>query len=245
MAAKGFGTAEWIASADEYNFKDGDGTSHAVILDMISKLPAGQKVLDIGCSGGRLADFVRRTGHHVTGIDYIEVPGVRDRTDNFFKVDLVQGIPPEIGSGFDVIIAGDVIEHLPRPTQTMREIERLLRPGGQVILSVPNFGHWYPRTRALFGVWGYDRRGILDDTHLRFFSRRTLRRLVSRAGFDILEEKTTGLPLGVVTEGDGWKIKTVRGIDRGLVRLRPTFFGYQFVMRLTPHSEEALVVEGQ
>jgi 2-polyprenyl-3-methyl-5-hydroxy-6-metoxy-1,4-benzoquinol methylase len=245
MAAKGFGTAEWIGSPDEYNFKDGDGTSHAVILDMVSKLPPGHRVLDVGCSGGRLAEFIRGAGHHVTGIDYMEIPGVRDRTDQFFQVDLTQGIPAEVGSGYDVIIAGDVIEHLPRPTQTMREIAKLLRPGGQVFLSVPNFGHWYPRSRAVFGMFGYDRRGILDDTHLRFFSRRTLRRLVRRAGFDVLEEHATGLPLGVVTEADGWKLKSARAVDRGLVKMRPTFFGYQFIMRLTPHVEETLVVEGQ
>ncbi len=245
MAAKGFGTAQWIDSPDEYHFKDGDGTSHAVILEMMSKLPSGLKVLDIGCSGGRLADFIRKSGHHVTGMDFVEIPGVRERTDNFVKADLVNGIPPEVGSGFDVIIAGDVIEHLPRPGQTLREIEQLLSRGGQVILSVPNFGHWYPRTRVLFGAFGYDRRGILDDTHLRFFTRRTLRRLVIRAGFDILEQRPTGLPLGVVSPGDGWKIRTIRWLDSLLVRLRPTLFGYQFVMRLTPHSEEALVVEGE
>jgi hypothetical protein len=98
--------------------------------------------------------------------------------------------------------------------------------------------------RTTFGLFGYDRRGILDDTHLRFFTRSSLRRLVRTCGFDVLEERTTGLPLGVVSEADGRKLKALRRIDRALVESRPTFFGYQFVLRLTPHAEESLVVEG-
>ncbi|MDQ7908851.1 bifunctional glycosyltransferase/class I SAM-dependent methyltransferase [Phytohabitans sp. ZYX-F-186] len=243
FASKGFGTSTWVASPDEYAFKDGDGTSHAQILDMLASAPPS-RVLDVGCSGGRLAEFVRAAGHHVTGIDYIEVPSVRERTDAFHQVDLQYGIPEEVGTGFDVVIAGDIIEHVARPGAALREMRRVLRPGGQILLSVPNFGHWYPRTRTTLGMFGYDRRGILDDTHLRFFTRSTLRRLVRQSGLDILEERTTGLPLGVVSEMDGRRLRLLRRVDRGLVKLRPTFFGYQFIMRLTPHAEEAQVVHG-
>jgi hypothetical protein len=119
----------------------------------------------------------------------------------------------------------------------------VLRPGGELLLSVPNFGHWYPRGRVVLGLFGYDRRGILDDTHLRFFTRSSLRRLVRNAGFDVVEERATGLPFGVVSEADGRRLGVVRGVDSALVRARPTLFGYQFVLRLVPHAEEALVVE--
>jgi 2-polyprenyl-3-methyl-5-hydroxy-6-metoxy-1,4-benzoquinol methylase len=243
LAKKGFGTPAWVPTPDEYAFKDGDGSSHAVILDMLGDMPKA-RVLDIGCSGGLLAEHIRARGHRVTGIDYIEVPGVRERTDEFHQVDLVHGIPPEVGDGYDIVIAGDVIEHLPRPAQALKEISRVLRPGGQLMLSVPNFAHWYPRTRVALGMFGYDRRGILDDTHLRFFTRATLRRLVRSSGFDILDERATGLPLGTISEADGVRLRFMRRLDRGLVRLRPTLFGYQFVLRLTHHAEEAVVVEG-
>jgi SAM-dependent methyltransferase len=213
------------------------------MLEMLAGREAS-KILDIGCSGGLLAERVRAAGHHVTGVDYLELPEVRDRTDQFFRADLSQGIPPEVGSGYDVVIAGDIIEHLPRPAETLRAILRTLRPGGEVLLSVPNFGHWYPRARVALGLFGYDRRGILDDTHLRFFTRSTLRRLVRSCGFDILEQRSTGLPLGVVSEGEGALLRLLRKIDSRLVRLRPTVFGYQFILRLTPHAEDQLVVEG-
>jgi 2-polyprenyl-3-methyl-5-hydroxy-6-metoxy-1,4-benzoquinol methylase len=242
LAAKGFGTSQWMPTPDEYAFKEGDGTSHAVMLEMLAGMGSA-KVLDIGCSGGLLAERVRAAGHHVTGVDYLEIPGVRERTDSFFQADLSQGIPAEVGTGYDLVIAGDIIEHLPQPAQILREILRVLRPGGQVFLSVPNFGHWYPRVRTLFGLFGYDRRGILDNTHLRFFTRSSLRRLVRSCGFDVLEERATGLPLGVVSEADGRKLRMIRKADERLVRSRPTFFGYQFILRMTPHAEEALVVE--
>jgi SAM-dependent methyltransferase len=197
------------------------------------------RILDIGCSGGLLADRLRADGHFVVGVDREEVVGVRKRTDKFFVADLGDGIPVEVGAGYDIIIAGDVVEHLPRPRDTLREMALRLRPGGEVLLSVPNFGHWYPRLRVSLGLFGYDRLGILDETHLRFFTRSTLRRLVRSAGFDILEETSTGLPLGSVT--DPGPVRAVVGaFDRSLVRLRPTLFGYQHVLRLTPHAEETV-----
>ncbi len=78
---------------------------------------------------------------------------------------------------------------------------------------MPNFGHWYPRGRIAIGLFGYDRRGILDETHLRFFTRSTLRRLVRDAGFDVLEERATGLPLGTISEADGWRLRGMRRAD--------------------------------
>jgi hypothetical protein len=79
---------------------------------------------------------------------------------------------------------------------------------------------------------------------LRFFTRTTLRRLVRDTGFDVLEERATGLPLGQISGAAGWRLRGMRRADDAAVRLRPTLFGYQWIMRLTPHAEEALVVEG-
>jgi glycosyltransferase involved in cell wall biosynthesis/SAM-dependent methyltransferase len=242
FAKKGFGTAPWVEKPDEYAFKDGDGSSHAVMLQMIEGIEPA-RILDVGCSGGLLAERLRERGHKVVGVDYLEIPGVRERTDEFFQADLNQGLPPEVGEGYDIVIAGDIVEHLMRPDHALREISRVLRPGGQVLLSVPNFAHWYPRVRVATGLFGYDRRGILDDTHLRFFTRLTLRRLVRRCGYDILEERATGLPLGTISPGESRRKRAVRGMDRQLVRIRPTLFGYQFILRLTPHAEEAVVVQ--
>jgi glycosyltransferase involved in cell wall biosynthesis/ubiquinone/menaquinone biosynthesis C-methylase UbiE len=240
LATKGFGTHDWVTPEDEYDFKEGDGSSHAVMLGMLAGLPPS-RILDVGCSGGLFAERARAAGHHLTGVDYLEIPGVRERTDRFFVADLEQGLPPGIGNRFDVVVAGDIIEHLSRPGELLRQIQQVLRPGGQVLLSVPNFGHWYPRVRVATGTFGYDRRGILDNTHLRFFTRSTLRRAVRAAGFDIVDEVSTGLPLGAITDPNpSLALRWVRRVDDALVRVRPTLFGYQHILRLTPHAERAI-----
>jgi len=238
LAVQGFGTSEWVPTPDEYAFKEGDGSSHSLILQMMETMPPC-RVLDLGCSAGLLAEQIRASGHTVVGVDAIELPGVRDRTDDFFLADLEKPLAPEIGLGFDVVIAGDIIEHLARPGEALKEMRRVLRPGGQLILSVPNFGHWYPRFRVAFGLFGYDRRGVLDNTHLRFFTRSTLRRTVKRAGFDVLQEAATGLPLGSIGASGGLG-GLLRRIDDLLVRARPTLFGYQNLLRLTPHAEDVV-----
>ena len=235
LVTMGFGTSEWVPKPEDYVFKDGDESSHAVILDMISGIPEC-RILDLGCSGGLFAAHARAIGHHVTGVDCLEVPGVRERTDHFVQANLEEGIPALAGDGFDIIVAADVIEHLARPGEVLRDMCRVLRPGGQVLLSVPNFAHWYPRIRVAAGLFGYDRRGILDETHLRFFTRATLRRLVCASGFDVLEEQATGLPLRAISKSDGQKPRIARKIDKALVRARPTLFGYQYILRLTPHA---------
>lgn len=236
LAVAGFGTSEWVVTPDDYAFKEGDGSSHSMILQMVDHMPAG-KILDLGCSSGLLAEKLRARGHYVVGVDRLAVSGVLQRTDAFYAVDLEHGIPPEAGTSFDLVIAGDVIEHLTRPLDALQQISQLLRPGGQVILSVPNFAHWYPRLRVALGLFGYDRRGILDATHLRFFTRANLRRIIRAAGFDILEERATGIPLGIFNSAADRGL-LIQRINGALVRARPTLFGYQFLVRATPHAGE-------
>lgn len=236
----GFGTSQWVSKVSEYDLKEGEGSSHSVILDMLRGQPPS-RILDLGCSGGLLAEKVRKLGHYIVGVDVTEIPGVRDRVDEFHLLDLAAGAQQDLGHAYDAVILGDVIEHLPDPLATLRRAAQLLRPGGEVLVSVPNFGHWYPRLRVATGLFGYDRRGILDDTHLRFFTRRSLLRLVGRAGLDVLEERHTGLPLGLVQEeGDGRRSLS-RRVDAALVSARPPLFAYQFVLRLRPHVESTRV----
>jgi SAM-dependent methyltransferase len=242
LANRGFGDAPWLPSGAEYAFKQAEGTSHSAILQLLAGRSHAQ-VLDLGCSGGLLSEHLREAGHHVTGVDFIEIAGARDRTDRFVLADLAHGIPAEVGTGYDVVVAGDVIEHLPRPLETLQQIRALLRPEGELLVSVPNFGHWYARGRVLFGRFGYDRRGILDSTHLRFFTRASLRRALGHAGFDVAEERITGLPVSAVSTVDGPRLSLIRRVDCWLIRVWPALFGYQFVVRATPRRRRVIIVE--
>jgi 2-polyprenyl-3-methyl-5-hydroxy-6-metoxy-1,4-benzoquinol methylase len=242
LSKMGFGTHRWVASTPEYALKDSEGTSHAVILELLRGRPPG-RILDVGCSGGLLSEQMRALGHHVVGMDSIEIPEVRGRVDAFVLGDLEDGIPADVGDGFDVVVAADVIEHVRRPDILLQQMAQVLAPNGELLVSTPNFGHWYPRIRVATGTFGYDRRGILDETHLRFFTAKTLRTLFSSHGLDIAELRHTGLPFDVLSRGDTRSARFARRIDNALVRARPTMFAYQFVVRAKPHRGEMVVAE--
>ena len=99
---------------------------------------------------------------------------------------------------------------------------------------MPNFGHWYPRLRTVLGVFDYDQRGILDKTHVRFFTRRSLLRMITKNGFTVTRLETTGLPVDVVAGRRSLLKRLVLAVDSRLVRLRPTLFAYQFVVEIEP-----------
>ncbi len=242
LSKMGFGTHRWVASTPEYALKDSEGTSHTVILELLRGRPPG-RILDVGCSGGLLSEQMRALGHHVVGMDSIEIPEVRGRVDAFVLGDLEDGIPADVGDGFDVVVAADVIEHVRRPDILLQQMAQVLAPNGELLVSTPNFGHWYPRIRVATGTFGYDRRGILDETHLRFFTAKTLRTLFSSHGLDIAELRHTGLPFDVLSRGDTRSARFARRIDNALVRARPTMFAYQFVVRAKPHRGEMVVAE--
>jgi hypothetical protein len=106
-----------------------------------------------------------------------------------------------------------------------------------MLACVPNIGHWYPRFRTLLGRFDYDQRGPLDRGHLRFFTRRSIKRLFVREGFAVRRLEPIGLPfdvVGVAPRRGRW----LRRLDSLSLALWPTMFGYQFVLEVEPRSGE-------
>lgn len=221
----------------DYGLKDSDNSSHGRILQWLSQIPCS-RVLDLGCSGGRLAERAKTYGHVVTGVDIAEDDGVRERVSEFFLADLDDGIPEGVGEGYDVVIAADVVEHVRDPEGLLKSISDRVAPGGMLIVSVPNFGHWYPRIRTALGLFDYDQRGILDIGHMRFFTRRSFLRMAKVCGYEIVRTDVTGLPLDLLMRR-GLTARMVGFVDRALVRLRPTLFGYQFLYELRPVTKSS------
>jgi len=228
----GFGDGSRIALTEEYQLKPSEDSSHGRISKLLSCRPPG-RILDLGCSSGLLAERLQQMGHHVTGVDVHELEGVRERTSEFYQADLNEGIPPEVGSDYDIILAADVLEHVVNPGALMSQARDVLSPQGTVLFCVPNIAHWYPRFRSTLGMFDYDQRGILDATHLRFFTRRSIAKLVERRGYAIRRIEPVGLPLDALSV-HGAKARTLRFADRLLLDLWPTMFGYQFIVEATP-----------
>jgi 2-polyprenyl-3-methyl-5-hydroxy-6-metoxy-1,4-benzoquinol methylase len=233
----GFGGGTAAFASTDYDVKEGALSSHGKIVEwMADRRPA--RILDLGCSGGQLAAALRKHGHHVTGVDVVEIEGVRDHVDEFMLIDLERGIGEVNAAPFDVVLAADVLEHVKEPEQLLEEARGVLAPDGVVLACVPNFGHWYARARVASGTFAYERRGILDAGHVRFFTRRSFRKLVGRAGYSETREATIGLPFEVFARGSTGKANTagrvLSAFDRVAVAVWPTMFAYQFLAELRP-----------
>jgi glycosyltransferase involved in cell wall biosynthesis len=228
----GFGDGSRIALVEEYQIKPSEDSSHGRITKLLQHRPPS-KILDLGCSSGLLAERLRGLGHHVVGVDVNEIEGVRERTDYFIRADLNEGIPSEVGSGFDIVLLADVLEHVLSPGTLISQARDILSPSGLALICVPNMAHWYPRFRATVGMFDYDQRGILDATHVRFFTRRSLVKLIERRGLAIQRVEPVGLPLDALGIESN-KAKTVRLVDRLLSNVWPTMFGYQFIVEARP-----------
>jgi len=224
----GFGNDVLTEVGPEYAIKDDPDSSHAMLLEYFDTATPGT-VLDLGCSGGLLAEGMAKRGQHVIGVDAVEIDGVRDRVEAFYLADLAKGLPKELTQTVDYVVMGDLIEHLADPAPLLRDARAHLAPNGRLITSVPNFSHWYPRLRTLLGRFDYDQRGILDATHLRFYTRKSMTALLASNGFHVLSAKPTGLPLSAIGI-HGLMAKPVRFLSGVLMKLWPTLFGYQFVL---------------
>ena len=231
----GLGSGKYIPQNHAYEIKTSTNSSHGVLLSQLSK-KSPCNVLDVGCSDGALGERVRAQGHVVVGIDLERHDLVEDRLNKFIQADLDHGVPKNLPGLFDVVLCADVVEHVRQPDVLLNELRAVVAPGGSVLVSIPNFGHWYPRVRTMFGLFDYDRRGILDRTHVRFFTHRSFKRLAQTAGYSVQRVACTGFPFDVLSRGNTkipkFIIAPLRVIDMALVKLRPPFFAYQFIYEL-------------
>ena len=194
--------------------------AHAKLLDAVG---TGQRVLDVGCSSGYLARPLRDRGNTIVGLELD--PAAAHEAEAFCERVLVGDVETmdlDLESGsFDVVLGGDVVEHLRDPAATLMRLRPLLRPGGRLILSTPNVANWAVRLSLLAGRWRYTDRGILDRSHTHLFTRTTLAETLVHAGYRVERiDFTVPLP------GDS---DLLDGIGRAVGRLRPSLFAYQFV----------------
>lgn len=157
--------------------------THELVLRQV---PIGTRVLDVGCASGYLGAALVERGCAVVGIDNDEqalqraAPAYEQVA--CFDLEMVDDLPwPE--ASFDVVLAADVLEHLRDPARTLGFLRRYLRPGGRLIVSLPNVAHVTVRLSLLCGRFAYTETGLLDRTHIRFFTFRSALDLVEEAGF--------------------------------------------------------------
>jgi 2-polyprenyl-3-methyl-5-hydroxy-6-metoxy-1,4-benzoquinol methylase len=217
----------------QLDLHDHPGTSHAFLVEMVG---VNKRVLDVGCDTGYLGEVLAALGNTTTGFEINEQTAeearkhlVRVEVGDLESTDLVSVFG---SAAFDVVVFGDVLEHLRDPLPTLRQAHGLLAPGGSVLISTPNVAHGDVRLALLEGNFRYNSLGILDETHTRFFTRESLVKFVQDAGFAVVDFRRTRAPLfgtEIGVEEDHF--------DAGLVeRLRNDVEAttYQFVVRVVP-----------
>jgi O-antigen biosynthesis protein len=181
---------------------------HAMTLRFVG---SGKRVLEVGCASGHVTRALVAQGNTVVGVE-IDPEAAKTAAEDAERVvvgDLEDmDLDVELGGDqFDVVVLGDVLEHLRDPLPILRSARRLLVPKGFIVISLPNVAHADVRLMLLSGRWDYRDLGLMDRTHVRFFTRESARQLLTDAGLSMVAVDRVVAPA----------FGTELGIDRGAV----------------------------
>jgi glycosyltransferase involved in cell wall biosynthesis len=220
-----------------YPLKRSRHSSHDYLMQLVG---SGHSVLDIGCGEGFLSREVAEAGNQVVGVDLLETPECRAAMKAYHRCDLSQGMDglrDRLRSERpDRILLLDVLEHLPRPEPLLDTCRALLEPHGLAIVTVPNVANIFVRLNLAFGRFEYTDRGILDRTHVRFYTRKAARRLLRDNGFEVVQERATVIPVEIALTAPPTNpaMRMVNGMLALATRAFPTLFGYQLLFVARP-----------
>ena len=198
-----------------------------------------RRVLDVGCAAGELGQALkRRQGAEVWGVEPNgeAAAAARRALDRVLEGTIEDALCALPQGHFDSIVAADVMEHLVDPERVLRELSGKLTPSGEVIVSLPNVRHWSVLQELLGGSWEYRDAGILDRTHLRFFTRKSALALFEKTGYAV----TGTTPVALAGES-GIPAPLLQALRTGGVEtaeLEEESGVYQYLFRLVPRGRE-------
>ena len=219
-----------------YRFKCFKYSSHYWILKFLDDLQRPLRILDVGTADGYLGAVLGQRGHYIVGVEKDEflAKGAEPHYARFYLADLETFDFP-FQAEFDFVIFADVLEHLREPELVLRRSLGSLNSQGQVIVSVPNVANLLIRMMLLFGRFDYQVRGILDRSHLRFYTFSSFNALLHNAACRVVDVVPTPLPVQLVLP---WtqspRVALLHEIHFAMVKLWKTLLGYQFVARALP-----------
>jgi glycosyltransferase involved in cell wall biosynthesis len=200
---------------------------------VLERIPEGSVVLDLGSSDGYLAGALRAKRCTVIGVDLAD-PASTESFDEFIRWNLDNGLPP-IERRVDFVVMADVIEHLRSPEDFAEQLAEFCRTNDvrRLLVSTGNVAFVVQRAMLLLGQFNYGPRGILDMTHTRLFTVRTIRRLFRQAGFVPLE--TIGIPAPFpLAIGDRRAARFLLRVNQTAIRISRSLFSYQIFLALDP-----------
>ena len=216
--------------------------SHTLMVELIG---GTKRVLDVGCATGYLAEALSARGCTVSGVEFDAEAAeqARPHLERLVVGDIeTMDLSEVFGEDrFDVIVFGDVLEHLRDPLSALRRAKALLTERGSVVASIPNIAHGSVRLALVAGRFDYQELGLLDSTHVRFFTRSSIEDLFREAGMvPINVRRTTAgfFDTPVPVREDEFAPEVVDA-----VRADPESSTYQFVLRAVADDADAAVAQ--
>jgi len=226
----------------EYELKPFKYSSHDRILKLLARESKPLKILDVGTASGYLGKILKGRGHYVAGIEYdaASAETAKQFYDSFQVAD-IETFELPYRREFDYILFADVLEHLRDPAAVLRRYIPALKDSGKIIVSVPNVANLVIRLSLMLGHFDYTDRGILDRTHLRFFTLRSVRKMMSEVSCEVSDVVPTSLPVQIVLPFTAKKFFVpFHETLHALTQCWKTVFAYQFVIAASPDRPEVL-----
>jgi 2-polyprenyl-3-methyl-5-hydroxy-6-metoxy-1,4-benzoquinol methylase len=199
-----------------------------LIKDLVcTHFSSAKEILDVGCGGGANMCMLKGAGFLCDGITISDFEKIE--AEKFGKVtvfNLEQGLPVGLKNKlFDVFIASHVMEHIFYPEKLLEDLNKSVDLGG--VFVIPNLLFWRNRLKLIFGIWQYTDAGLMDYTHSRWYSYKSIKKLLAASGFNIKYTRATG---GILFGRGPWLLRI---IDRAFLRLFPGLMGFQFYIVVT------------
>jgi len=214
----------------KYPIKMGYKSSHTLALDNV---PVYAKVLSLGCGDGYLENKLKEKHCQITGIDQV-VPSNRKAFDSFIKLDLNESSKLPKITDLEVILMMDIIEHLNSPETFLEDLRRkIVGSRSKIILTTANVGFIIVRMQLMLGSFNYGLRGILDFTHKRLYTFKSIEKLMNNSGFKV--QKLLGIPAPFPEAIGRGKIGLILvKINDYLIKLSKGLFSYQIYLEAKP-----------
>jgi methionine biosynthesis protein MetW len=197
----------------------------------LALLPAGGSVLDLGCASGGLLAILRPRAAHLAGLElsHSAAAAAAEVADHVVQGALEDPDLPFAPGAFDLVVLADVLEHLTDPAAVLRRAIGWAKPGGAVLVSVPNVAHWQARLTLARGRWPAEERGTFDASHLRWFTRDALAALLADAGLHDAQLGAIVPALRNHVRLAGRVERRVEPLWQALGRRAPGLLGYQII----------------
>jgi O-antigen biosynthesis protein len=201
-----------------HGFNKEKDSAHSQITEAVGEK---NKVLEFGCGKGFVSEQMQKKFNQITAVEID--PASAKNAEKFCNRIIVGDIEEidfsKLGKEFDVAVFGDVLEHLKKPEKTLQKTRKLLKKRGGIVVSVPNIANWKIRMKLLTGKFDYTDNGILDKTHLRFFTLKNIKKIIEENGFEI--EKVSSVPSAPVP---------TKALKKAMAKIFPGVFSFQFII---------------